>query len=438
MKFNQNQKRFIANGTLWAIYEGFNAAFLSAFALALGASNTVIGLISAMPFIATILVQIPGTKLIEYFPRKKVYVLLSSLSRIMWVLIIIAPYYFKSHPLMVVVTAYFAIRLLEYMTDPAWTTTVADIIPAKERGTILGTRNMFLITGMTLASTLGAIYLDLFPKNTTYGFIPMFIVGILFGMMSIVQFARINIPEYSDHHHYCIKEFFTQKTVRAFTAIIFFFNFSYAIASPLFIVYILKDLGLGYKIYVGTVIISSLMKVVANRHLGKITDRYGDKPVAVLSIIGTAIVPLLYLFVGQKTLWLLVPAQIISGIAWAGADLSMFNLLLDFTEPKKRAVQVANYSIITAVPLIFAPIIGGILADNIKYFILAGVPFVFFVSAVLRLMSAGFMMRITEPRVQKEYKLMFVLRRAVAVHPEKYAESFVHTVVKKMKNELKY
>lgn len=438
MKFTPNQKRFVANGTLWAIYEGFNAAFLSAFALALGASNTVIGLISAMPFIATIIAQIPGTKLIEYFPRKTVYVTLSVLSRIIWVLIILTPYYFKSYPLIIVVAAYFAIRLMEYMTDPAWTTTVADIIPAKERGAIFGTRNMFLITGMTLASTVGAIYLDLFPKNTTYGFIPMFLAGILFGLMSIVQFARIKLPEYSDHHHYCIKEFFTQKTVRAFTAIIFFFNFSYAIASPLFIVYILKDLGLSYKIYIGTVIISSAMKVIANRHLGKITDRYGDKPVAVLSIIGTAMVPLLYLFVGPKTLWLLVPAQIISGIAWAGADISMFNLLLDFTEPKKRAVQVANYSMITSVPLIFAPIIGGILADNIKYFVLAGIPFVFFVSTVLRLVSALFMMRIKEPRAQKEYKLWFVLRRAVAVHPEKYAESFVHTVVKKMKNELKY
>jgi len=438
MKFNQNQKRFIANGALWAVYEGFNAAFLSAFALALGASNTVIGILSAMPFIAAILGQIPGTQLVEYFGRKKVYVVSSLISRLLWILMILTPYYFSKHPLLVVIIAYFLIRLAEYLTDPAWTTTAADITPVKNRGALFGTRNVFLILGMTVASTIGAIYLDLFPKNTTYGFTSMFIVGILFGIMAVMQFARIKMPPYSDHKHHCIKEFFTQKAVKSFTAIAFFFNFAYAISSPLFAVYILKDLGLSYKIYIGTVIISSVMKMVSNPHLGKITDKYGDKPVAVLSIIGTAMVPLLYLFITPKTLWILIPAQIISGIAWAGADLSMFNLLLDFTEPKKRAVQIANYTMITCIPLIFAPIIGGILADNIKYFVLAGIPFVFFISTVLRLVSAGFMMRIKEPRVQKEYKLMFVLRRAVAVHPEKYAENFVHVVVRKMKNEWKY
>lgn len=438
MNFTPNQKRFVANGALWAAYEGFNAAFLSAFALALGASSTVIGIMSAMPYIAAILAQIPGTKLIEHFGRKKIYVIFSLISRMLWILIILAPYFFTKNPLLVVVITYFLIRMAEYITDPAWTTTAADIIPAKQRGALFGTRNVFLILGMTIASTLGAIYLDLFPKNTTYGFAPMFAIGIVFGLMAVVQFARIKIPDYSDHKHHCIKEFFTQKSVKSFTAIVFFFNFAHAIASPLFVVYILRNLGLSYKIYIGTVIISSVMKMLVNPHLGKITDKYGDKPVAVLSIIGTAMVPLLYLFITPKTLWILIPAQIISGIAWAGADISIFNLLLDFTEPKKRAVQVANYTMITCIPVIFAPIIGGILADNIKYFILAGIPFVFLISTILRLVSAGFMMSIKEPRAQKEYKLMFVLRRAVAIHPEKYAENFVHTVVRKMKPEWKY
>lgn len=424
----------MANGALWAAYEGLTSAFLAAFALALGASNTVIGILSAMPPIAGILGQIPGTKLIEYFGRKKVYVILSSISRILWVFIILTPYYFKQYPLLVVVVIYFLIRLIEYTTDPAWATTAADIIPAKTRGKIFGTRNIFLVSGLTISSVAGAIYLDIFPKNSVYGFTSMFAVGIIFGIMSILQFARIKPPQYSDHKHHCLKEFFTQKKVRPFISIIFFFNFASAIASPLFTVYIIKTLGLSYKIFIGTVVISSLMKIISNRHLGKLTDRYGDKPVAVLSIIGTALVPLLYLFTTLETLWILIPAQIISGIAWAGADISLFNLLLDFTEPKKRAVQISNYIMITSIPLIFAPIIGGILADNIHYFILSGIPFVFFVSTILRFVSAWFMMQIKEPRAQKEYKLWFVFKRAITIHPEKYAETFITTISRKVRD----
>ncbi|MBW2969013.1 MFS transporter, partial [Candidatus Woesearchaeota archaeon] len=209
--------------------------------------------------------------------------------------------------------------------------------------------------------------------------------------------------------------------------------FSYALASPLFVVYILQNLGLSYKIYIGTIIIASILKIVANRHWGKITDRYGDKPVAVLSILGTAIVPFLYLFITEKTLWLIVPAQIISGIAWAGVNLTMFNLLLDFTSPKTRATEIAQHNIITAFPLIIAPIAGGILADHIKHFIIAGIPFVFLVSSILRLASAWLMHHIKEPRSKKEYKIWFVFKRATAVHPEKFTEHLVNGIVKQVR-----
>jgi len=76
---------------------------------------------------------------------------------------------------------------------------------------------------------------------------------------------------------------------------------------------------------------------------------------------------------------------------------------------------------------------GGLLADHLKVFIISGIPFVFLVSAVLRCFSAFLMSQIKEPRAKKEYKLWFVFKRAVAVHPETYAESLVNIVVKTAK-----
>jgi len=186
MKLNKNQKRLIANSGLWAAYEGLTAAFLSAFALALGASNTVIGTLSAMPFVAAILAQIPGAKLLEYFKRKKVYITFSGISRLLWLAIIISPYLFARNPLIIIVITYFIIRLTEYTGDPAWITTAADITPVKKRGILFGTRNIFLVVGMMITSTLGAIYLDLFPKTSPHGFTTMFFIGILAGLYATV------------------------------------------------------------------------------------------------------------------------------------------------------------------------------------------------------------------------------------------------------------
>lgn len=434
MRFDTNQKRLIINGGLWAAYEGFTSAFLAAFALTLGATNTAIGAISAMPFIAVILSQVPGAKLIEYISRKKVYVIGTSISRTLWILMIITPFLFVKHPLIVIILAYFLIRFTEYITDPAWTTTAADITPIKKRGRLFGTRNMFLVLGLMAASTIGAFYLDLFPKNSPYGFTTVFTIGILIGLLATSQFARIKMPKYRDHKHHRFQEFFSKKTIKPYTSMMFFFNFAYALASPLFVVYILKNLGLSYKIYIGTIIIASVLKILSNRHWGRLTDKYGDKPVAVLCIFGTSLVPLFYLFINPQTLWLIIPAQIISGIAWAGVDLAAFNLLLDFTHPKKRATQIAQHNMVVALPLIFAPIIGGILADNIKHFIITGIPFVFLVSAILRLISAFLIYQIHEPRANREYKIWFVFKRAVALHPERFAEHFVSGIVEKVRN----
>lgn len=435
MTFDKNQKRLIINGGLWAAYEGFTSAFLAAFALTLGATNTAIGAISAMPFIALILSQVPGAKLIEYISRKKVYVIGTGISRTLWIFVILTPFFFAKYPLLVIIIAYFAIRFAEYITDPAWTTAAADITPAQTRGRLFATRNMFLVIGLMAASIIGAFYLDLFPKDSPYGFTTVFTVGIMIGLLATSQFARMSIPKYKDHKHHKLQEFFSRRTIKPYTAVIFFFNFAYALASPLFVVYILNNLGLNYKIYVGTMVIASLLKILSNRHWGILTDRYGDKPVAVMCIFGTALVPLLYLFITQKTLWLLIPAQIISGIAWAGADLAIFNLLLDFTNPKRRATEIAQHNMIIALPLILAPILGGILADNIRHFIISGIPFVFFVSIILRLISAWLMHQLPEPRAKKEYKIWFVFKRAVALHPERFAEHLVNGIVEKVRTK---
>jgi len=154
--------------------------------------------------------------------------------------------------------------------------------------------------------------------------------------------------------------------------------------------------------------------------------------VAVIGILGTALVPLIYLFVTPSTLWLIVPAQIISGIAWAGVSLSTFNLLLDFTKPKTRATEIAQHTMLVAIPMIIAPIFGGILADNIKHFVISGIPFVFLASTILRALSAWLMFQIREPRAKKEYHPLYVFERAISVHPERFAGRMINIFLHKL------
>jgi MFS family permease len=138
-------------------------------------------------------------------------------------------------------------------------------------------------------------------------------------------------------------------------------------------------------------------------------------------------VPISYLFITKETIWLLIPAQIISGVVWAAADLSRFNLLLDLAKPKKRAMQIAEYNLYASVPLVVGPIVGGLLAEN-AVFILAGIPLVFLISAVLRALAALMLLRIPEPRSKHEYSAAYVFREAMHFHPNRGIVSGVQII----------
>ncbi|MBI4141432.1 MFS transporter [Candidatus Woesearchaeota archaeon] len=434
MKYNKNQKLLFYNGGAWAIFDAFTSAFLVAFALLFGASNFVIGLLGATPYISALLIEIPGAKLAEYFSRKKIYATATGISRLFWILIILIPYFFSQNPLLFLVIFFTLIKITELASDPAWTSLAADIVPAKHRGAYFGKRNMLIgIAGMT-AAVIAGYYLDIFPKHNYTGFSTLFATGIIFGLTATWLVSKIKEPKNIDHNHHTIKEFFTIKgEFKKFCTFAFFFYFAVMLASPFFAVYLLKNLNLSYTNFMLASAISTIARIAAQSRIGKLTDKYGDKQIGMISILGTAIVPFIFIFVTPQTMWLLIPAQIISGIMWAGADIIIFNLLLDLTEPQKRATHVATYAMLISVPNIIAPLIGGAIADYATLWILNGIPLLFFISFILRLSSSILLHRIKEPRAKKEYTLKHILHSVLRLHPSRGLEYRIRILSKQIK-----
>ncbi|MBW2986228.1 MFS transporter [Candidatus Woesearchaeota archaeon] len=416
MKFNRNQKLLIEQSVLWAVYYGLTSAFLIAFALALGATNTIIGIAGALPYLAAILAQVPGAKLVEGYSRIHINCVLTFTSRLLWIPIILIPVFFQRHPLITLLAYFFLVQFTEWLTHPTWTSLAGEFVPIKHRGEYFGKRNMMMaIAGLTV-SILGAVYLDLFAKSDYTGFSTMFLVGVLFGLWSSYLYVRMKERPYRDKKRHKLIEFFKLKgEFRKLIYIIIFFNFGFMISSPFFIVYMLKNLSLSYTFVMVSFAVAGAVKIFAHKHFGKATDKVGDKAVAIFSIFGTALVPFTYLFITTETIWLIFVAQIISGIFWAGVEISVFNLVLDFSH-EHRTIKVAKYVMLTSVPLILAPIVGGLVADR-AVFILSGIPIVFAISFLLRAASAVMMFSIKEPRVKTQSKLGDVLHELVAIHP---------------------
>jgi len=142
----------------------------------------------------------------------------------------------------------------------------------------------------------------------------------------------------------------------------------------------------------------------------------------------------MFLAVSTKNVWLVIPIQIYSGIVWGAADITKLNLLMDFADTRKRAMQIAEYNLYASIPLIIAPLLGGWISENVTFF-LVGIPLIFVASSILRFASALLLFRIPEPRAKQEYPLVYVLRQAMHFNPSKGLEHSVH-VVKRLANDI--
>lgn len=422
-----NRRVLITNAALWAAYDGLTSLYLTAFALALGASNVTVGILSALPFLAGIIAQIPGAELVSHFPRRLIYPLFSGLGRLFWLPILASPFLFYA-PLPYVIFFFLCSRLCESATEPAATTLIADAVPSEQRGAFTSLR-LRVIGGFGIAAmSIGGLWLKQFPKESPVGFALMFGFAIILGLASAIIMRRIKEPKYPDHHHHSLSEFFTIRgELRRFVLFAVAFNFAFMLASPFFAVYMLKNLGISYEYYGIVTSITILAQLLTSGFIGRLADKYGDKPIAILGVLGTTLVPLAFLGITTKNIWLLVPAQLLSGVVWAAADISRFNLLLDLTEPKRRAIQIAEYNLYANIPLIIAPILGGWISEHM-IFVLSGIPLIFVMSSALRLLSVFFLFSIKEPRSKREYSATFVLQEAIHFHPNRGIVSGVSAV----------
>lgn len=413
MKFSSDQKVLLWEAALWAVFNACTVTYLVAFALELGASNTLIGFLGSIPFLTLIIAEFPAGMLVDFFSRIKIALFASLFGRLFWILILLSPIFF-AEPLFWIVVFYFLSYSVSNFASPAFWSMVGDIVPKFVRGRFLSVRMRVLgFVGM-IFSALAGIFLKLFPEGDLSGFFVLFAFGVVAGVLGSFQFCRIKSVSSHVFVRHSFRDFFhVSSSLKRFIWVIIFFNFSFMIASPLFAVYMLKNLGMNYAFYGIVNGVSSLTGIAFAKHFGSIIDRLGSRNVAVLCIFGTAFTPFLFLFLTSSSVFWVFPIMVLNGFFWMGADLGVLNLLLDFTDSDKRALQVASYQFFTSIPLIIAPILGGIIADNV-FFVLSGIPLVFAISFVLRALSSLFVMFLPEVHSKKEYSLGIVFHEMLA------------------------
>ncbi len=123
----------------------------------------------------------------------------------------------------------------------------------------------------------------------------------------------------------------------------------------------------------------ALMQLIGAPILGRLSDRYGRRPILLISVFGTFIGFMLFGF--ATTLWMLFAARMLDGLT--GGNLSVAQAYIsDVTDAKNRAKGLGLIGAAFGIGFIIGPVTGGILSQygyNVPAFVAAGLSLINFI-----------------------------------------------------------
>jgi DHA1 family tetracycline resistance protein-like MFS transporter len=147
----------------------------------------------------------------------------------------------------------------------------------------------------------------------------------------------------------------------------------------------------------------ALMQFFFSPVLGNLSDRFGRRPVLILSLLALGIDYALSGFAPNIT-WLIV-ARILSGMA-AGSYAAINAYIADVSPPEKRAANFGLTGAAFGIGFVLGPALGGVLGDHF------GTRAPFFLAAAISVLNAGFGWLVLKESLPPERRRTFELWRA--------------------------
>lgn len=351
-------------------------AFLIAFALKLGASNAVIGLIAAVGPLTQIL-QIPSIFVVDKLRRRKIIVVASSFaSRLFWLPVAVLPFMFSPGlqvPILLIsLIFYFGLGAVSGCAFNSW---MRDFIPQNIMGGFFGKR-LAVSTAVGASLTVAAgVAVDIGSRAVANDFVvytALFVVGTAAGLIGVVFLSRIPEPKMveppAENLLKVIAEPFREHAFRQLLVFLGSWNFAVNLAAPFFVVYMLQRLGITMGWVLGLSVLSQVTNILFFRVWGRLADRFTNK--SVLSVSGP-------MFIISIVMWpfttmpesyfltvpLLVLIHVLAGMSTAGINLCTGNIALKLAPRGKATSFLAANALTSGTAATIAPIIAGFGAD---------------------------------------------------------------------------
>jgi MFS family permease len=401
---------------------GMTADYITPYALALKATLRQIGFLSALPSLASSLVQLHSPDMTEKLKSRKtminVFVLLHAL---MGIPIILIPYLFKSQPVIFLIVFVTLFTAFNALAAPPWASLMSKYVPYKKRGQYFGWRNKILGLVTVSSAFVAGMILHYFKNNILRGFLLIFSIAFICRMISWIFLTRMYEPPFriKKEAYFTFFDFIKRLRQSNFAKFVLFvasLSFCVNLASPFFSVFMLRDLKFNYLIYTTLVVTVPVAQILTIGRWGRQADHIGNVKVLRLTSLFIASLPLLWA-INQHPLYL-VFIQALSGFAWAGFNLCATNFIYDAVSPEKRTRCIAYFNVSTGVAVCLGSLAGGFLANILPCLLGYKILSLFLLSSSLRFLTAIlFSRKIKEVRVTGEISSKDLFFSVIGLRP---------------------
>ncbi|MBD2005565.1 MULTISPECIES: MFS transporter [Cyanophyceae] len=407
-------------------YSIIGGALLSNFLLDLGASAVEIGMFASIAQLTNLL-QPLGAYVGDRINSRNWYsLLIFGTSRLLWLLIVpgiwlVSSSRIQPHQLVLLTLAIIWVtNILEALGRASFFTWVAVLVPERLRGRYFGFRNSVVNLTNLISVPLLGLAVSKWPGGSFSGFGVVLVLGVLLGIISLAfHFLMTDVnpklvhaaPEDTEQGASGERIFSFLKDANFLRFLLYsaLWSFAVNVSAPFFNLYLLGDL----KLDVSVVTLYGSLGAGANLLMlmfwGRLADRIGNRPLMIMVGILVALTPLLWLEAGTAPifLWVWFPLlHIVGGGTWAAIDLCSGNLMMSVTPLRNQSIY---FAVAAAVPGITGAIgisVGGFVATVTNF---GGLPTVFALSAVLRLVAVLLLVFVHEQRSMPLRQLMRVL-----------------------------
>ncbi|PCD02135.1 MFS transporter [Sphingomonas spermidinifaciens] len=364
-----------------AAFSGGTAALtsgvvLNAFALHLGASAAMIGLLASIPFLAQLL-QLPAIGVVERWrSRKQIAVVTSLIGRAMLALMALTAFWGGAIGLWTFVAAQVVLAGFGAVGSCAWNSWIRDLAPDDRLGSVFARRTLWLSGISLVLGLVAALALEWTEPGTdarNLVFAVMFAAGCATGLVSAAVVAIMPEPAMPPSAGpvsliALLRLPLADANFRRLLRFIASWQFAINFATPFFTVFIVRQLGFDLSFVMLLGVASQVANLAALRTWGTLSDRFANK--SVLAVCAPVYILAIVAMIGASQIgdreWVriwLVALHAIMGAAIAGATLASTNIALKLSPRGAATAYVAASATVTAIAAGTAPLLGGLLAQ---------------------------------------------------------------------------